>query len=156
MTRNLLVLMLFAFGGARTGRAQGMEFEVQHHHTLKDCRGTLKISPDGVEYLTLHVKDSRKWTFDEIRTLEVLSPTRISIVTYEDQRRLAGKDRVFEFTLLKGKATPELSTFLLSSVKRPMAVAVLPEQGVPDFELPVKHLHAITGTTGVLKSIRTR
>ena len=151
MTRNLLVLMLFAFGGARTGWAQGMEFEVQHHHTLKDCRGTLKISPDGVEYLTLHVKDSRKWTFDEIRTLEVLSPTGISIVTYEDQRRLAGKDRVFEFTLLKGKATPELSTFLLSRVKRPMEVAVLPEQGVPDFELPVKHLHTITGTMGVLK-----
>ena len=142
---------LFVLCGAAPAWAQSYEYAVKHHHTLKDCQGTLKITGVGVEYLTAHAKDSRLWKFDEIRTLEVKSPTEISIVTYEDQKRWAGKDKVFEFTLLDRKATPELSAFLLSRVKRPMEVAVLPEQGVPKFELPVKHLHTITGTTGVLK-----
>lgn len=144
-------LMLFVLSGVAPGRAQSFEFTVRHHHTLKDCRGTLKISGEGVEYLTVHAKDSRFWRFQEIRTLEVKSPAEISVVTYEDQRRWAGKDKVFEFTLLDRKATPELSAFLLARVKRPMELAVLPEQGVPRFELPVKHLHTISGTTGVLK-----
>jgi hypothetical protein len=144
-------LSLFVLCGAAAGRAQNFQFAVKHRHTLKDCQGTLKITGDGVEYLTVHAKDSRYWKFEEIRTLEVNSPTEISVVTYEDQKLWAGKDKVFEFTLLDKKATPELSAFLLSRVKRPLEVAVLPEQEVPMFELPVKHLHTITGTTGVLK-----
>ncbi len=143
--------MVAVLGSVVPVRAQNFEFAVKHHHTLKDCKGTLKITAAGVEYLTTDAKDSRHWKFEEIRTLEVKSPTEIVVVTYEDQKRWMGKDKVFEFTLLEKKATPELSAFLLSRVKRPMEVAVLPEQGVPKFELPVKHLHTITGTTGVLK-----
>jgi hypothetical protein len=146
---NIVALIILC--GAVPSWAQNFEFTVKHHHTLKDCQGTLKISGDGVEYLTTHAKDSRFWKYEEIRTLEVKSPTEVSIVTYEDQKRWAGKDKVFEFTLLDRKATPELSSFLLARVKRPMEVAVLPEHGVPRFELHVKHLHTITGTTGVLK-----
>lgn len=146
-----VALPLFVLFGPAPAWPQSFEYAVKHRHTLKDCSGTLKITSDGVEYLTVHAKDSRLWKSDEIRTLEVKSPTEISVVTYEDQKRWAGKDKVFEFTLLDKKATPELSTFLLSRVKRPMQVAVLPEQGAPDFELPVKHLHTISGTTGVLK-----
>jgi hypothetical protein len=144
-------LMLFVLSGAVASWAQNFEFTVRHQHMLKDCHGTLRISGEGVEYLTAQGKDSRFWKFEEIRTLEVKSPTEIVVVTYEDQKRWIGKDKVFEFTLLDNKATPDLSAFLLSRVKRPMEVAVLPEQGVPKFELPVKHLHTISGTTGVLK-----
>ncbi len=144
-------LTLFVLCSVANGWTQSFEFTVRHHHTLKDCSGTLKISGEGVEYVTAQGKDSRFWKFDEIRTLEVKSPTEISVVTYEDQKRWAGKDKVFEFTLLDKKATPELSSFLLARVKRPMEVAVLPEQVAPRFELHVKHLHTITGTTGVLK-----
>ncbi len=133
-------------------RAQTFEYSVKHHHTLKDCRGVLKITPDGVEYAASKAKDSRKWKFENIRTFEVKSPTEISLVTYEDQKRWFGKDKVFEFTLLDKKATPELSTFLLSHVKRPMEIAIVPEDAEqPAFEIPVKHLRTITGTQGILK-----
>ena len=132
--------------------AQNFEYAVRHHHTFKDCRGTLKIDARGVEYETAHAKDGRKWKFSEIRVVEVKSPTEISIVTYEDQKRWAGKDKVFEFTLLDKKATPELSAFLLSHVKRPMELALIPEsREKPAFEIPVKHLRTITGTRGVLR-----
>jgi len=130
--------------------AQVFEYPVRHRHLLKDCRGTLRISEEGVEYKTVRARDGRKWKFDEIQTIELNSPTRVSVVTYEDQKRFAGKDRVFEFELLKDKTTPRLSTFLLQHVKRPMVLAVLPEGANPDYQLRVKHLHTISGATGVL------
>ena len=133
-------------------RAQDFEYAVKHRHILENCRGRLKIDGNGVEYRTAYKKDSRRWKFDEIRTLEVKSPTEIWIVTYEDQKRWAGKDKVFEFTLMDKKATPELTAFLLSHVKRPMELAVLPEEvGKPAFEIPVKHLHTIVGAMGLLR-----
>jgi hypothetical protein len=153
MMRYALVSFLASvfFGTAPAG-AQNFEYAVKHHHTLKDCRGTLKVTDEGVEYRTAHVKDSRRWRFDEIRTLEVKSPTKISVVTYEDQKRWAGKDKVFEFTLLDKKATPDLSAFLLSHVKKPMELAVIPEEGEkPAFEIRVKHLGTISGTRGALR-----
>jgi hypothetical protein len=153
MKRHLLIsLTLPVLFGTASVRAQNFEYAVRHHHILKDCRGSLKITDDGVEYRTTHAKDSRRWRFDEIRTLEVKSPTEISVVTYEDQKRWAGKDKVFEFTLLDKKATPELSAFLLSHVKRPMELALIPEVAEkPAFEIPVKHLRTISGALGVLR-----
>ncbi len=137
--------------------AQDFEYAVTHRHTFQDCSGILKIAAGGVEYRTDRAKDSRSWKFNEIRALEVKSPTKISIVTYEDQRLLAGKDKVFEFTLLDPKASPELSAFLLKHVKRPMTLAVLPEDSEkPAFEIPVKHLHTIVGAMGLLRIYEDR
>ncbi len=153
MKRYLGVLFTFSLlFGAAAARAQSFEYAVKHRHLGKDCRGILKISPAGVEYKATRAKDSRTWKFDEIRALEVKSPTEISVVTYEDQKRWFGKDKVFEFTLLDKKATPELSTFLLSRVTRPMELAVVPEEGAkPAFQMAVKHLHTVVGAMGVLR-----
>lgn len=148
---RLLMAVIWGVLVMPISRAQNFEFTVRHHHTLKDCRGTLRISEAGVEYQTLHARDGRKWRFAEIQTLAIITPTKISLVTYEDQKRYAGKDRVFEFDLLGNKATPELSAFLLQRVKRPMVLAVLPGAEKPAYEFPVKHLHTITGAAGVLK-----
>ena len=151
MLRSTMVL-IFVFSIVPISLAQSFECAVKHHHIVKDCRGTLKITPEGVEYKASRSKDSRKWTFDGIRNLEIKSPTEIAVITYEDQKRWAGKDKVFAFTLLDKKATSELSAFLLSHVKRPMELTVLPEQTEkPVFELRVKHLHRIVGAMGVLR-----
>lgn len=135
--------------------AQSFEYAVRHRHVLKDCNGRLRIDSVGVEYRTGNAKDSRKWAFADIRVLELNSPTELSIVTYEDQRMLAGKDRVFEFTLLDKKAAPQLSAFLLKHVKRPMKLAVLPvENEAPRYRIPVKRVRTLSGVRGVLKIYR--
>jgi len=130
---------------------QEFEFSVRHRHIFKDCQGTLKITGDGVEYKTAYAQDARKWRFEEIRTLEIKSAARISVISYEDQKRYAGKDRVFEFELVDKKATPELSAFLLSRVKRPTLLAVIPAQENPIYDITVKHLHVFGGVLGVLR-----
>lgn len=153
MKRHLLIsIVTFSLLGAVTAWPQDFEYAVKHSHALKDCRGTLLINDDGVEYKTVHKRDGRKWKFDDIRVLKVKSPTEITVVTYEDQKRWAGKDKIFRFTLLDEKATPELTEFLLDRVKRPMELAVIPESSEePAFEIPVKHLGTISGHRGVLR-----
>ncbi len=157
MFRSVIVL-IFALSAAQILSAQSFEYAVKQHRTLKipkvvkEAEGKLTIGPNGVEYKSSKPKDSRKWRFEDIRVIEVKSPTKISLVTYEDQKRWMGKDKVFEFTLLDKTVDPELSAFLLSKVKRPMELAIIPEDAEkPAFELPVKHLGTITGAMGVLR-----
>jgi hypothetical protein len=148
------LLLLFSAAGRLLAADNQYQYSVKHHHTLKDCEGTLTISADGVEYKTAHKNDSRKWSFQEIRLLRVDSPTEISVLTYEDQKKYIGKDRTFSFRLANGEVSGDLSGFLTAIVKRPMVLAVLPSASPtgqePAFEIPVKHLHAITGAMGVL------
>jgi len=145
--RAIFLLTFLAFG---SGAVAAQDFAVRHHHALKDCRGVLKFTGDGVEYRTAHAKDSRTWKYNELRVIKVDSPFEITLLTFEDEKRLLGKDRAFEFTLLEGKVPAGLSTFLLSKVSRPMVLAVLPETGKPAFEAPVKHLETLGGARGML------
>jgi hypothetical protein len=152
MLRIASLFLLVFLSGVVLSRAQDFQYSVQHHHTLRDCRGVLKINTEGVSFTAAKGKDSRRWTFESIRVLEVQSASKISIRSYEDQKRWLGKDKVFEFRLVDKNLTPELSAFLLTRVKRPMKIAVIPDiPGSPAFELPVKHLHPISGTQGVLQ-----
>ena len=156
MNRALLGLSFLFFAAEGSFAAQNeFQYSVRHHHTLKDCKGVLTLTGTGGEYKTAHKKDSRKWSFDEIRLLRVESPTEISILTYEDQKRYIGKDRTFSFQLVDGKVGGDLSAFLLTRVRRPMVLAVLPapspDAEKPAFEIRAKHLHTIEGALGVLR-----
>lgn len=152
MRTTLIVTVLsFLATGVPPVHAENFEFSVRHHHAFRDCRGTLKISGAGIEYQTSHGEDARTWKYDEIRVIKVESPTEITLLTYEDQKRFLGKDRAFEFTLLEGNISGDLSAFLLSKVPRPVSLAVLPESGKSVFEVRVKHLHTFGGVPGVLR-----
>lgn len=152
MSLKNLILAALVGCTATVGSAQSFEYAVRHRHLLKDCSGVLRIDSGGIEYRTGDAKDNRTWEFGDIRVVEVNSPTEIAIATYEDQKRWAGKDRVFAFTLLDKKATPQLSALLLKHVKRPMKLAVLPDEDEsPRYRIPVKHLRTPSGHRGVLK-----
>ncbi len=136
----------------RVGVAQTFDFSVEHQHTFRNCRGTLTITADRIEYKTNHKEDSRSWKYEDVRQIKVDSPTALEIVSYEDQKRLLGRDRIFKFKLLQGQITKEVSVLLMAHATRPVATSVLPETGgSPAFEIPVKHLHTFGGCAGVLK-----
>lgn len=152
-TALMLVILTSAFfSSPKLVSAQSFEFPVEHQHTLRNCRGTLTITPDKIEYKTTHKKDSRAWEYVSIRQIKAESPTALEIVTYEDQRRMLGRDRIFRFRLLEGQITPEVSALLMTSATRPIVTSVMPvTAGPPTFELAVKHLHTFGGCEGVLR-----
>jgi hypothetical protein len=148
------VVLLFLTASAP---AADFDFAVRHAHTFKDCRGSLRFTDAGVEYRASEAKDARSWTYEQILVIQVKSSTAITILTYEDQKRYLGKDRAFEFTLVERKVPADLSAFLLSKVKRPMLLTVLPEgEGKPAFEVRAKHLRTLGGAMGVLRVFEDR
>jgi hypothetical protein len=153
MRKLTFVIALTAFFLApKLVSAQSFEFSVEHQHTFRNCRGTLTITSDKIEYKTTHKKDSRTWQYIDIRQIKVESPTTLEIVTYEDQPRMIGRDRIFKFRLLEGQITQEVSALLMAKATRPLVTSVMPVTGgSPTFEMPVKHLHTFGGCEGVLR-----
>ncbi len=132
--------------------AQSFTFQVEHEHALRNCRGTLIIAPERIEYQTSEKRDARIWEYVEIRQITVVSPVEMELATYEDQKRMAGRDRIFKFRLLEGRITPEVSALLLEKTTHPLVTSVPPQcEGEPQFAIPVKHLHTFGGCSGTLK-----
>jgi hypothetical protein len=152
MWRLSLIVFAVIFFAAQPAKAQSYEFPVEHEHTLRGCRGTLLITPGQVEYKTAHEKHARTWQDVEIRQIKVSAKTRLELLTYEDEKRLAGRDREWHFKLLAGEITPEISALLLAQAARPLVTSVPPmTEGAPRFEVLVKHLHTFGGCSGTLR-----
>jgi hypothetical protein len=151
MKKLILVTLALTFL-ASMAAGQSFEFPVERERTFRNHRGTLVITPDGIEYRTSQKNESRSWRYTDIQQIKIESPTELEILTYEDQRRMLGRDRIFRFRLLEGKIAPALSALLVARAARPVATSVSPgPDGEPKFETAVKHLHAFGGCEGALK-----
>jgi hypothetical protein len=154
MKKSILaaICWLCALAGPPLAAQQRFELAVDHLHTLRNCRGTLVISPDGVVYRTEHKEDGRQWHFADIQSIKVVAPDTIEIFTYEDQPWMFGRDRIWKFRLLQGEIPAEVSALLVEKASRP-AVTNLTVGGAapPLFTIPVKHRHRLGGCDGTLK-----
>ena len=125
---------------------------VRRSHVIGSSSGTLRVTADGIEFETAAKDEARRWTYAEIKQLQIQTPTRVVVLTYEDQGRLRlGADRRFDFEVRNGSVSPELVAFVLSRTDRPIVTAVLPPlPHVPLFEVPVKHERQGRGSSGTL------
>ena len=131
---------------------QPMEVSVMLRHLFGASHGALVFSDEGIEYRTPDGDDARRWSYEQIKQVQILSPTRIALRTYEDEgwTRL-WVDRTIVFDVEKGTITPEFSAFLLGQVPRPVVTAVLPgTAGPPLHRVPVKHVRGRRGDEGEL------
>lgn len=153
VTLRLMGAAVLALLVGSTARAAGpLEFPVTTGHLRHGSSGTLVFDDKGVEYKTAKKGASRRWTYEQIKQVQVRTPKRVVIRTYEDKGFFKWwTDRDVQFDVLKGEITPELSAFLLTATPRPVLMAVLPPAtGRLRYQVPVKHLHARTGETGDL------
>lgn len=139
--------------------AQRYEFPVEHRHLLRNCRGTLIVTPAGITYETGHRQDARSWRYTDLQGIKVLAPGEIELATFEDQRRLLGRDRFFHFRLLQGEIPPAALALLFANTTRPVVSNIPPSAApgespgsaaAPLFRVPVKHRHRWGGCDGVL------
>jgi hypothetical protein len=141
-------------GSAQLAAAADPSFSlaVKRSHTFGSSSGTLRITPNGIQYDTPDKNDARRWDYSDIRQLQIHSPKRIALLTYEDQGWLKfGADRSFDFELREGSISPEVIAFVLAHTDRLVVTAVLPPLSTtPLFRLPVKHERNGRGSDGVL------
>ena len=146
--------MLVTLGWASAAAAAGPPFElpVKRDGLFGGSRGTLVFAMDRIEYQTTDKDDARRWAYDQVKQLQILAPTRIVLLTYEDQGLLRlGADRKFDFRVIDGTVSAEFIKFLLDRVGRPIVTAVMPPfRGERLFSALVKHQRQGRGSEGVL------
>jgi hypothetical protein len=134
-----------------SGYAQPFTFNVKHDHLRGHCIGKLIIDQGGIEYDTENSKDRRKWSYHDLKRIEISSRKELNLFTYEDLKYRFGAEKKFEFELAEGEITPDIYQFLLSKVTRPILTRVAYPSTPFLFTLPVKHRHLLGGCQGELK-----
>ncbi|HET9532348.1 MAG TPA: hypothetical protein VFQ92_18465, partial [Blastocatellia bacterium] len=147
---NVVAILVLVFGG-REALGQEFKFQVEHDHLYRSCKGELVINRDGVEYRTENEEHARKWGFTDIKMIKLESPKEIEVISYESSRKTLGQDKVFEFKVLEGEVTREVSDFLLARVERPLSTSFVVTEEKPQYEYPVRHRHRLGGCQGTLK-----
>jgi hypothetical protein len=116
--------------GYASSAAAGPPFElsVKREKLMGGSKGTLVFSAEAIEYRTTDTDETRRWAYEDVKQVQVLSPTRIAVLTYEDRGLLTlGADRTFDFTVVQDTVSPGLVTFLLERIPQPVVTAVMPE-----------------------------
>ena len=147
---NAIAVSVFMLIGSRA-LAQEFRYPVEHDHLIKSCKGELIINNEGVEYRTENKSHARKWTYTDIRMIKLDSPKKVEVLTYESKRLQLGRDENFEFKVLSGEVTKEVSDFLLARVSRPLATSFAQTEDKAKYEFPVRHRHQLSGCQGTLK-----
>ena len=106
MDKNRYVLLMVALVWFSGSSLAARALHVRHDHDpWGSCTGELTITPNGVRYHSEDKKEhSREWAWTDIQTVDRLSVDRFSILTYEDQKWLLGRDRPWDFTVLDPEA----------------------------------------------------
>ena len=120
--------------------AQPFAVTVRKDRLFGSGEGTLIFATDSVTYETTDVEDAREWGYDDLQQIQVVSPTRVVVVTYEDQSWIKfGADRTFDFEVTGEPVSDELVAFLLERVPLPLVVALMPPlDAAPLFAVPVR------------------
>ncbi len=135
----------------QTVTAQEFTYKVQQDRLIGHRDGELLISDRGVEYRAKKEKDSRMWTYTDIKLFEILSPTRVRIWTYQNRKLLLGQEESLTFKIINGQIDRQVSDFLRARITRPLVTSFTNEEREWFAQMPVKHLHRLGGCQGVLK-----
>ena len=132
--------------------AQEFKYKVQKDRMIGHRDGELIISDKGVEYrATKRDKESRVWSYGDIRLFEILSPTKVRIWTYKDRKLRFGEDESLTFEIIDGKLDPSVSDFVRARIPRPFVTSILASEQTEIAQIPVKHSHRFGGCEGTLK-----
>ncbi|HEY3132728.1 MAG TPA: hypothetical protein VGL91_24975 [Acidobacteriota bacterium] len=143
------LLAIVSFMSSAT--AQAFTLAVRHNHFRGHCSGKLLISEDGIEYSTDYVKHRRKWSYVDLKRVEISTPKELKLQTYEDKKYRLGPDQEFDFHVVEGEINSDIYQFLLSKTTRPLITGVAFPTGPFAYEIPAKHRQFQKGTQGLLK-----
>lgn len=150
--RAILAAAIVALSFAIQVSAQEFSYKVKQDRTIGHRDGQLIISAKGIEYrATKRKNEDRIWSFEDIKLLEILSPTGVRIWTWKDRKLLLGRDESLTFKIVEGQIDQKVSDFLRERIARPFVTSFIEEQAAPLAEIPVKHSHRFGGCQGTLK-----
>jgi hypothetical protein len=136
-----------------TSHGFGETLKVRHDHDpWGGCEGEVVISNSGIEYRTEKKKHTRNWSWTDIQTVDRHSLQKFTVLTYQDQKLLLGRDQPFDFTVLEGEGLDHATIEVISrNLPRPVVDRIPEEVAGVEYEVAVKHLHTFGGCEGILR-----
>jgi hypothetical protein len=146
----LSVFLLSCFFGGVQAQAD-FSLQVRHDHDpWGQCRGELRFTTNGIEFISKKEKHSRQWKWTDLQGFDRKAEERFSVLTWEDEARLLGADREFDFTTEPSTPlSPELFALVEHNVKGSITDRA-PDPVTAEYSVPVKHLHTLGGCQGTL------
>jgi hypothetical protein len=141
-------LAISLLGGAADARE--LTFKVRQDKLVGGRDGQLTIGEERIEYRSSDGEHGGSWAYRDVRQIELLSPTRVRIITYEDDEKLLGADRSYTLDLVEGRLTREVSDYLRSKLSRPLVTSFTDESGEVLAAIAVKHNHRFGGCQGTV------
>jgi hypothetical protein len=115
----------------------------------RSVHGSFGISGEGVDFRPAKGQPIH-WVFEDILTVDLQSPRKLSFVTYENRRWHVPGDRPFEFTL-KQPMPPEVASELIRFVGKPAVNGIPFPRGSGLETIGARHRTTTGGSTGVLR-----
>lgn len=150
--RLLIMSACFAVLLAVPAQAQEFKYKVQLDRLVGHQDGELIISDKSVEYRRAKKeKESRSWSYVDIRLFEILSPTKVRIWTYKNRKLVFREDESLTFKIIEGQIDSTVSDFLRERIDRPFVTSIVEREDAVLAQFPVKHSHRFGGCEGVLR-----
>jgi hypothetical protein len=126
-------------------------YSVRHKHLHNGGTGILKIDEHSVSFEEPGKRSnhSRVWKYDDIQEL-TLGRDTLRIVTYEDNRLELGRDRVYLFDRLPSTLAADWYPVFRAQLDERFVAALADNEVKPEWQMPVKLLHARAGSQGFL------
>jgi hypothetical protein len=130
----------------------GQTFSVIHEKNLWwDGKGKIEINGEGIAFVADKEEESRTWKYEDIQYFDRISGKEFTILSYEDNPVLLGRDKQYHFLITEGELTTEIFNRIRERLKKPATNREFPNVVNARYELPVKHLHKFGGCEGILK-----
>jgi hypothetical protein len=138
--------------------SQGYTFRVRHdHNPWGECLGEMTVSPSGIAFESEDDRHDLDWGWVDIQSIDRQSVSEFTILTYDDRKWLAGKDRPFSFKVIEGEGlSSEVFALVLDHLRTPVVDRVAAPIDEVLYEVPVRHLHTFGGCEGMLRFGRER
>ncbi len=138
--------------GAMLVGAQPLAVQVRHEHLHGGGAGMLSVDADSMSFHEegKKGKHSRDWRYEDIQQLS-LSPGKLHLVTYEDQKWELGRDRDFIFDQLPQDFVGQARPLFERKLGRRFIVELADSDATAVWELGAKLRHGLRGSQGVLR-----
>jgi len=112
----------------------------------------MTFSSAGITFRSDDGEHDFSWTWTDIQALDRKSETRFTVLSYQDQAWLAGRDRPYDFTVTGGDGlSDQVFRLIAGHLETPVVDRIPSAIDEVLYEVPVKHLHLLGGCEGILR-----
>ncbi len=131
--------------------AWGETAQVRHQHLRKGAMGQIEIGESSISFKEAgkNSAHSWEWKYEEIQQL-TLSPSELRILSYENAKWQAGRDREYRFYQLPKDFASQVSALLRSRLDQRFVAHLRDPDVKLQWQVGAKLLHRFGGSQGTL------